>query len=1285
MRTRSFCRVSPVAPGPLAAFASSLLLTAPCLVSTAHAAPPPRTATTKKPAAAPQKPTAPSTSTTAPTKAGSTAGRWTMATPDAMAEAAFQRAKAGGPEAAGAVALLASLADRASAGVVQQLLSRLGDSSSPLKTQAAWLAASLDPVPTRAAPKGLVGHFRLLGPLQDTGGRLPQKDIEEERPGAWGDKSTNLSWGVYDIRWRPVVGPLTARGVPLDVYVHPRKESCTYLASRIELAADGPVVVHVAASGTVRLIWDGATVGSSDEVHERALFDRFGAEIAAKKGTHLVAVKICGGSIDDEGRARLRLERPDGSEVAFTDSSDLAPLENVTFPKVVAKPFREPISNALSVALPTKKGERRAPIATLLGAALLRTKGGLEDLRSPRAPGLLSLVATDSTVSPDELALAGWISPFGGPRSGFLNAARDKATSAGDQETASFTLRRIAAARLDAGLIDWAMAALRAEPLASSKDAEAVLLRALVSERLTGEASRIAALKTLQAVAAEQGDRASVALWSEIAHLARGIEPKTELGARDRIAQRSPESFGLDRIHAASAIDGNAVADAVRSAIASGSFGSGDDFDEAAALLVRAGKDKEARDLLAVAAGIAPNVSGIQSRLAELLLLSKDEGDRERAERALLRARDLEPGDARLKAEIALRSREKDRAPSRDERFLATSESILARKTATPAKSGEVFDRQLYWQRVVTLHDDRRISQLIHYAREVVIPPRSQDEMYEPIPAEGEETEILKARVHRAGGGEAFAEEQKSDFGRPMIRWPDLKTGDVVEVVVRSWTSGPIGRRGDAPFYFLDFAGSVSTHPLLFNEVVIDSPKARPLAVDIVNGKADRVVTAEEGARTVTRYIWDHPLELPDEPLAPKASETFPTIMGSTFPSWDAFRTWYLGAVEGFTEPDDQVRTLAAELTKGKRTRDEKLEAIFDFVADDIRYVNYVSGEWWLPNRPSQLLARRQGDCDDKAILLITLLKCVGIDATEVLIQTRHTGQPSVLLAKNVAIPLFDHGIAYLPGKNGEPAIWLDATSPQSRLGPVPSMDARTYALFATEGPAQMVATPKGSPDDYGAESNWDITLAADGSASLVADEVHRGDHAFYLRSNLREKDARAPWVEQNLIAGWIPQVSVEKDVDFQPDVGRGKSRVRYQAKTGALGRRDGDDLLVTLAPSTTLTSQLAPLPERTLPVALPPHLAPSRQTHHVKLHIPEGMTVPNLPPGGEEKGGEFGNAKLTVERDPKDPRVVVVTRDVVFDLDRIPVEKYKAWRGWLSRTDSLMHRSVRFVAGGAR
>src|SRR5262249_54838297 len=399
-----------------------------------------------------------------------------------------------------------------------------------------------------------------------------------------------------------------------------------------------------------------------------------------------------------------------------------------------------------------------------------------------------------------------------------------------------------------------------------------------------------------------------------------------------------------------------------------------------------------------------------------------------------------------------------------------------------PAKKGQVFDRQLHWMRAVTYHADRRVSQLIQYAKEIVIEPRTQEELYEAIPAEGDETEILRARVHRASGGVAFAEEQKSDGGRPQIRWPDLKTGDVAEVTIRSWTGGPVGRRGDPPFYFTDYAGSLATHPLLYNDVVVDSPADRPLAVDVLHGKPDRFTDETKNGRRVMRMIWDRPVSVPDEPLAPRSTEVLPTIVGSTFASWKDFRDWYQAAVDGFTEPDEQVRRLASELTRGKASRDDKVRAIFDYVADDIRYVNYVSGEWWLPNRPQQLLARRQGDCDDKAILLITLLRAIGVEATEVLLQTRYTAQPSVLLSQKAAIPLCDRGIAYLPGPAGTPGMWLDATSPQSRMGPIPAMDARTFALFASQGAPEMIRTPASSPDDHAIDGTWTIRLDASGA-----------------------------------------------------------------------------------------------------------------------------------------------------------------------------------------------------------
>ena len=56
---------------------------------------------------------------------------------------------------------------------------------------------------------------------------------------------------------RPFAG---ARGVPLDLFVFPRKESCTWLATRLTLGGPQPLTVRVAATGQVRLVFDGVDV-----------------------------------------------------------------------------------------------------------------------------------------------------------------------------------------------------------------------------------------------------------------------------------------------------------------------------------------------------------------------------------------------------------------------------------------------------------------------------------------------------------------------------------------------------------------------------------------------------------------------------------------------------------------------------------------------------------------------------------------------------------------------------------------------------------------------------------------------------------------------------------------------------------------------------------------------------------------------------------------------------------------------------------------------------------------
>ncbi len=1220
--------------------------------------------------------------------------RWTDETPDAMLDDAVVRALA--PKTAphaqlSALAAIATLSERATDGRAEQAFTRLAREpavAADVRDQAALLARMVAADEGTEAGShadsalGVVDSVAILGPFRDTGGGLDAHDGPES--GDFGDPHVPYSWGSYEVAWRAAPRPfVTALGLPLDVFVHPRKESCTWVATKLVVLDEQKLVVHLASTGQARLLFDGADVGRDEAVNERLRFDRLGARVRATAGVHLLAAKVCSGAIDDEGRVRLRVTDDSGAwPRGVTSSADLAGASRAAGRPAKAAFERVPTALARVLAdAPTGTDAR-------IDAAVLRTLGGADDLRSPRAPGMLSSIAEETTDT-DRLAALAWIAPSGANRSAWLNRARATHAANGpnaaeeDPRTRAFVERRLVERRIEAGLSDWALAALRGAKIDAAPDAEAALLSARVDVALGTDALRIGAMRRLAVVARSAPDTPDAVLET-LADLAAAYDPALSAATRERLAARGEVGAGL--VTGLQSRGREAVVAAARRAFAGG-VGGADEAVLIAQAVSRSGAHDDALALYELLAQWAPNRAAVWAGLAQEIGATNSAAARDEAiAAALRRARELDPGEVRYRAELALRARtpaadERSDGARADEKYLVPSQTILARRAwrqgMNASDAPDVADRELHWLRAVVMHPDRRVSELVHYAREVVIAPRTEDDLYEDIPAEGDLTEIVRARVHRKDGGTAFPVEQSSDDARPRLRWPELAPGDVVEVAFRSWTAGPVGGRGDPPFFRLDYAGAQSTHPVLYNEVDIESPHDRPIYVDIVNGKADSRDERDEGGRHIVRLVWDKPVNVPEEPLAPPTSEIIPTVVLSTFKDWSSFRTWYAEAIRGFTEPDAQVRALAAKLTAGKATREAKLEAIFNFVADDIRYVNYVSGEWWLPNRPQQLLARREGDCDDKALLLITLLKAVGIEAQEVMVQTRLTSQPSILRAPGAAVPLFDHGIAFLPGPKG--GTYLDATSPQSRLGPLPSMDARAVAL-RLDGPAGIVQLPSSSPDEHGVDATWTLALKPDGSADIDGDERATGDDAFWRRTYLTEPGARAQWVEEHLVKPWFPTVDVDKKVDFRGDLPHASASVKWHARSGGLARHEGTELVVPLSPSQTTASQLAPLVRRTLPVWLPPYVAPRSESRTIRVIAPKGYTFEALPPGGDENGGAFGRAHLDVARDPRDARAIVVRRTLVFDRSEISVEEYPRWRAWVQRVDALMHKSVRLV-----
>jgi hypothetical protein len=194
---------------------------------------------------------------------------------------------------------------------------------------------------------------------------------------------------------------------------------------------------------------------------------------------------------------------------------------------------------------------------------------------------------------------------------------------------------------------------------------------------------------------------------------------------------------------------------------------------------------------------------------------------------------------------------------------------------------------------------------------------------------------------------------------------------------------------------------------------------------------------------------------------------------------------------------------------------------------------------------------------------------------------------------------------------------------------------------------------------------------------------LHRGDMAFWLRTSMREADARPQVVLDSLLGGFFSNMTVEKEIQFEGDGKDGQATLSYRGRSqGGLARMDGTSLIFELRTHTTLASKYAPLATRTLPVVLPPQVAPSTETHSVTIEAPVGYKLETPDYEANEAGGAFGSVHVKVRK--LSERRALIERTTTFDQHEIPVKDYEAFRSWLVRADSILKRGVRF-SGGAQ
>lgn len=184
---------------------------------------------------------------------------------------------------------------------------------------------------------------------------------------------------------------------------------------------------------------------------------------------------------------------------------------------------------------------------------------------------------------------------------------------------------------------------------------------------------------------------------------------------------------------------------------------------------------------------------------------------------------------------------------------------------------------------------------------------------------------------------------------------------------------------------------------------------------------------------------------------------------------------WYSTLVDRIDENNlEKVHTIAEDITKSLSTKQEKAEAIFNWVQNNITYVAFEDGlGGFIPRSASSVCDKRYGDCKDMANLLYEMLNHIGLESYRTWIGTRD--RPYSYW--EVPTPMVDnHMITTVIIEND--TIFLDATDSYVPYGMPSAFTQTKEALLGIDQDSfKVIKVPVQDMDKSVSEVNSIITI----------------------------------------------------------------------------------------------------------------------------------------------------------------------------------------------------------------
>jgi hypothetical protein len=386
---------------------------------------------------------------------------------------------------------------------------------------------------------------------------------------------------------------------------------------------------------------------------------------------------------------------------------------------------------------------------------------------------------------------------------------------------------------------------------------------------------------------------------------------------------------------------------------------------------------------------------------------------------------------------------------------------------------------------------------------------------------------------------------------------------------------------------------------------------------------------------------------------------------------WQAMGKWYSQLIGGRIDASPEVKQHVAELTASKATPLQKMQAIAAFVQENIRYVAISFGiGGYQPHPASEVFAHRYGDCKDKATLVRSMLREIGIESYHVVIYTErgavtpqtpaHHGFNHAILAIKLPDGVTDPSlIATMQHPKLGRLLFFDPTNELIPFGQLTGYLQANYGLLVTPSGGELVELPQQPSAMNSIERTAKLTLDATGTLQGDVQEVRLGARAsserYRLRTVTKDTDRIKPIEEllgNSLGSFHLTRASL---VNFQQtDQPFG---FNYSFQSPNYAKTAGD--LILVRPRVIGSKGLGFL-ETKEPRKFPIELEePARDTDTFEITIPAGYVVDDLPPAVDADYGFASYHSKTVVNG----NIVDYTRTFEVKELTVPVNKAEELR----------------------